>query len=216
MTAMDSLPRTIQPKLPPSLALSSLYASATYDVPDQMFAVSVCPFGVVSLFVAYISLLKLKENIQKYLVEGDARLELLDSLQRLALLVAEDVADLDAVGGLQRLASLGIVIYDPNVRTTKKRRVSLYESLFLVQSFPCMGTKTHGRWWWWWWCIVFIDMHVVVRCPLIFLVSCMPELESVVRVITVVVALLSLGCGVLLGSGLWWHCVGCPCAVLSK
>jgi hypothetical protein len=31
---MDSLPRTIHPKLPPSLALSSLYASATYNV-DQ-------------------------------------------------------------------------------------------------------------------------------------------------------------------------------------
>src|SRR5687767_6165303 len=103
---MRNLPRTIQPKLPPSLALSSLYASATYNVSltDPMSVISTCSSGTINILShTHTPFLQLKTPHQKYLVEGDARLELLNSLQCLALLVAEDVTDLDAVGGLQCL-----------------------------------------------------------------------------------------------------------------
>lgn len=45
-----------------------------------------------------------------YLVEGQSCLQLLNGLQSLALFLAQNMANLDAVGGLQCLASLGVVI----------------------------------------------------------------------------------------------------------
>lgn len=80
-----------------------------------MSVINTCSSGTINLLSHTLSISSTEKAHQKYLVKGDASLELLDSLQCLTLLVTKDVADLDAVGGLQCLASLGIIIYDPNV-----------------------------------------------------------------------------------------------------
>lgn len=54
-----------------------------------------------------------------YLVEGQSCLELLNGLQSFALLLAQNVANLDAVGGLQSLASFGVVIYAEKKQTSQ-------------------------------------------------------------------------------------------------